>query len=68
MPNPMRDKLLEHEGHKIEIAVYGDKAATFGADDVTVGCIECDAVLISSEDHEIDLEELPTHQRECCKA
>ena len=41
----MSEKLLEHIGHKIEIAQYGE------GESVTVECIDCGCVIVAAEDY-----------------
>ncbi len=39
-----KNDMLEHEGHELEVAVYGD------AHSVTIECMDCHTVLIDSEE------------------
>lgn len=45
----MKEKALEHIGHEVELAYYGD-----GADpvSVTLECLDCGCVVIAFEDYE----------------
>lgn len=49
----MRQKLLAHLGHEIEIVQYGNLADAL-PDDVTIECATCHVVLVSSEDEDED--------------
>lgn len=46
----MKEKLLGHLGHNIEVAYYGTSPED--AVSVTVECIDCNEVVIAAEDFE----------------
>ena len=45
----MRDRLLEHLGHEVDIITYGQEAHI---QDVTLECLDCCVVILSSETEE----------------
>jgi hypothetical protein len=47
MDEHLAKKLLEHLGHDIEIATYGDRN---DPRDVTVECLDCCAVVVSCDE------------------
>lgn len=54
MDNYLAKKLLQHVGHNIEIAVYGDGINIY---DVCVECVDCNEVLVDCNYDEDDEEE-----------
>ena len=51
--NHMYEKLREHFGHKIVIAMYGNEDNPI---EFTIECEDCCCVLVSSEDYEYEAE------------
>jgi hypothetical protein len=47
MNEHLAKKLLEHQGHELEIATYGDPSDPH---DVTIECVDCFVVLVSCEE------------------
>lgn len=48
-----KNSLLNHEGHKLEVAVYGQNYSDENKpyiDSVTIECIDCGEVLIDTEE------------------
>jgi hypothetical protein len=50
--NWLAEKLLEHRGHDIGIMVYGSDDKVY---DVCIECFDCNEVLVSAEDYELEL-------------
>lgn len=47
----MRDKLLEHLGHEVDIITYGVESYI---QDVTLECLDCCVVIYSCETEELE--------------
>lgn len=60
MDNYLAKKLLQHVGHNIEIAVYGDGINIY---DVCIECVDCNEVLIDCNYDEDDEEEYDRDSR-----